>query len=145
MALKKAVFEVTCDSNGMGYDDVHLKVPTSSARPVQLLAVKVDVSEAASSKATVSLTEVVDSGLSTQTLGESVFHSAAARMNGAIVSVSSNEQKVDARDTALSVPSAGGGIQFIETADVRCEIYGGASADVFTVTAFYETAGDYRF
>lgn len=145
MAVKKATFEVTCDSNGMGDDDVHLRVPSSLSRPIQLLAVQVDVSEAFSSKATISLTEVLNSGDSDETLGETVFHSSAARMNKGIVSVTSNEQKVDARDTALSVPSAGGGIQFIEAPDLRCEVYGGNSADVFTVVAYYETAGDYRF
>ncbi len=151
MAIKKAVFSITCDSNGMGYDDVRLKAPASLSRPTQLLAVSVDKSAAFSDAATFTIVERTDVSAETwndtaedYAYGDQVYHMDRPLRDGP-VTVTSIENVVDSRDTALSTTVSGGGIQFIRTTDVRGEINGGASGDVFTVTAYYETAGDYRF
>ncbi len=154
MTLRKGVFTITCADDGNGYDDVHLPTSTGSRR-AQALKVEVDRSAAVGDpNFTISeLVEVADpddtdTSYDEQQLGKQVVFIERG------ATPSEQGELVDFYDTRVPVQSVFGvrpstdvpvaPVIFAQN-DLRCEVFGGVDGDVFTVTLYYESAGDYRF
>ena len=153
MTLRKAAFSITCDTNGMGVDDVRLPINTFG-RHAQLYRVVVDraacfgspsvciselddVEDAAWNDTAETLAlgrqlAFIDRGLSA-TEGDGLIDSYDVRVNA--VTLFGETPSVNAPDALV----------LIKTNDIRCEVNGANSGDVLAVTLYYETAGDYRF
>lgn len=143
MATHRAAISVTVGAGGWGSADASLKLPSSLARHAQLLAVAVNSDSAVAGSPHITLTELdVDSdGAATE--GQILYYTEAPR--DVPVTVVSQERVVDQDDVVLSSSLTAGGLQFIRTKSIRCDIDNAVSGDVFVVSVYYETAGDYRF
>jgi hypothetical protein len=143
MALHRATFEVTCDADGKGSDDVTLKLPSSLSRHALLTTVTVDTSDALRAGPNVTITSLRD-------VSEETW-------NGTTEDYELAEQVyfVDLRLDTSTYPSDDGVYEFaagaaagrttIRRKHLRCEVHNGGPSDVYTVNVYYETAGDYRF
>lgn len=158
MALQRATFSITCDTNGRGSTDVSFKLPSELSRPARLVAVSLDSTTLApgAAGATITLSELLDvsaatwNGTSeTVALDRQLVHidlSKVANVDGPQDVWHPRAGTVDRFGTPGSATDGSqDGYVLIRSKKVRGEVFGAASGDVFTVYAHYETAGDYRF
>jgi len=163
MTLRKAVFEVACDTNGMGYDDIRLR-PSISTRKARVEMVTLDrrYEEASTGterigfgRPTITLIQLDD--VSGEDWNDSAEDYALGKQLVFIdtkVTQSTAHTHGDEWAPRHAITTTEGvtptydvliGQELIDTNDVRCEINGANSGDYFRVTLYYETAGDYRF
>jgi hypothetical protein len=163
MSLQRAIFAVTCDSNGQGSADVTLKLPSTLTRHAQLVMVTVDVSAAAGKTPMVAVSQLDDVSSVTYdstgtahvagtdyALGAQLFYVEMA--NDPVIPYPKAEvYEFDPRHAVINADGSSPtyatitGFELIRTKKLRCEVYGANSADVVTVNVYYETAGDWRF
>jgi len=157
MAIHRAVFEITADDFGNGYDDVTLRMPTTPTRNAFLKMVTVEREEAGfANLPAFCFTERKD--VSTETWNASDEDYQPHRQLF-YVDMSKSNPSIDTGEVAefdprhLIVDSAGAlptydvlvGELLIHHKYIRCSMTNATDGDVFTVVMYYETAGDYRF
>lgn len=150
MALKRAEFTLTADAFGVGADTVHIPIPATPERPVFLEAVSFDDTAAVGRAASFSLYESnVDDYEGRQLFfidGASI--PAAEFVTGASGAVEASPSVVYPRVSAVDaygVSSSLGARILMRSNYLRARLVGCTSGDVYTVVAYYETAGDQRF
>lgn len=159
MALQRATFSITCDTNGYGSADVTLKLPSELTRPARLMSVSLVRDFVSGQGATITLSELLNVNPTTATWNTS---SETVALDRQVVHIDlSKTVNLDNIETAWH-PRAGNtvdrfgtpgtatdgsedGYILIRAQKMRCEVYGANSGDVYTVYVHYETAGDYRF
>lgn len=145
MALRRSVFTVTCGSDGNGYDDNSLSgVPVNSSRPAMLHAVTIDVRAAVLKPLpSVTVTALNDvSSAAWNDTAEDYELSDQIYFVDTLLDYTTYPSKDEVYEYQLDSAT---GRALINEKHVRCEVTNGGASDVYTVTLYYETAGDYRF
>lgn len=159
MALHRATFEVTCDSNGQGSDDVSLKLPSTLVRHATVEMVTVDISDAVGLAPTITINELIDvtdedwnDSAETTVLGRQLFYvdlatpAALTQMN-----TYDGVYEYDPRHPVIGIDGSTPTYDVIVANElirrkvVRCQVYSAAPSDPVTVDLYYRTSGDYRF
>lgn len=175
MTMRKAVFTVTCDDHGTGSDDIHLRpsIGTRGARILMVRLARGDGAAATwgGEMPTITISELIDvHDTATYDWNDSdedfQLSKQLVYIDTQVVQSTANIE-VDEWDPRHAIVSLEGdtptydvlvGERLITTDYVRCELYhpvimsatseanNNVTADnVYTVTMYYETAGDYRF
>lgn len=147
MAIQRAIFEVTCDSNGIGTDDVTLKLPSTLTRHARVCDVTIDSSDVTALllPTSVTINELNDvTGIDVPVDDEDTEIGRQLFFTDDVV----YDAKYSPRDTTVTEVGAAATEQdgdiLIRTKKARCLVLGSPSG-VYTVNMYYETAGDYRF
>lgn len=155
MTLRKAVFAVTVGAGGVGSDDAHLRSSVRD-RGARIERVAIDRSAALLGPTlgpTVTISEldnVADEDWNDSTedyaLGRQlVFIPASAKNSDGVIDSFAPRASVVTNVGASPTTDVLDARPFIETSDLRCDVAGGTEGDEYTVTVYYQTAGDYRF
>ena len=164
MAIQRAIFAVTADSNGQGYADVTLKLPSTLTRHAHIVDISVDVHQAYLIKTpTVTISSLDDESLNivptaeaagtTYALGDQLVFIDLQSVTESSLTYPSRDEVYAFSPTHYAVLEAGGAPStavsvaqtIIRKKKARCEVFGGGSGDIYTVNLYYETAGDFRF
>jgi hypothetical protein len=168
MSLRKAEFEIVTDTNGTGYDDIHLR-PSIAARTGRIEAVVVDRTDINDDSdtaygfawPTITINELVD--VSNATLYPWNDSAEDLMLSRQLFFVDTKAAPIDdashvgefwaysPRKPGMTEFGEAGATdvlvapELIRVDDVRCLITDGGDAQTWRVTMYYETAGDYRF
>lgn len=155
MTLRKAVFDITVATGGeIGSDDV-LMPATVDTRTARLESVTIEPTVGGAGRPNVTIYELDTVGTdefadATETLklGRQLFHigllgESAAAVDGELTFYP-RRNAVDAFGGAQGV-DAGDGRVHVRAHRARCFVDNASGGDAFTITMYYETAGDQRF
>ena len=140
MAIKRTTFTCTTSALGVAEDDARLSgTITTGARHSFLEAVRVNDSAATLPALAVRIYQLEDDDNGDEQEGTLLFSALNPVSDGVYY------PRVAGHDEFGVALSGATGRILLRSTSVRVSVEGGATGDVYTVTVYHETAGDYRF